>query len=356
MDDTYVDPRINVSYDVKGDGALLLNANWGQYHAMLNQAWISGGDVARPSLHDLWNGYEGREVFLFCDPHDVAGLDGLRAVGYISYDCRHPSRRDTIRNGTVGDQTPGYNLSWELAQPGLMWDAVAAGIFDYDIQTYYKQEAILGLEWQLRPNWALDVKYIDWQMQDMMFSNFQLDQRGRPIGITENYHDLEKIVLAFDDLRAQRWADAGFDEADRPSAVNREALANADPAKNSYRGLQIQLNRRFADGWALYNNLAWSETDTTGGGGLVEQHGQRVSGTGPREPHRGPCRAVPDRSDRSGPTDRADPYLPGRLLRPPDRIHRTAGEHDQPAWRKPRQRPNLDLQLVRLQDLAPRQP
>ena len=100
----------------------------------------------------------------------------------------------------------------------------------------------------------------------MMFSNFQLDYRGRAIGITENYHDLEKIVLAFDDARAQRWAEAGFDEADRVSAVNREALANADPAKNAYRGLQVQLNRRFADGWALYNNVAWSETDTTGGG------------------------------------------------------------------------------------------
>ena len=266
VDDTYVDPRINISYDVKGDGALLFNATWGQYHAMLNQAWISGGDVARPSLHDLWNGYEGREVFLFCDPQDIAGLDYLRSVGYVDYDCRHPSRRDTLRNGTVGAAIPGYNLSWELAQPGLMWDAVAAGLYDFDIQTYYKQEAILGLEWQLRPDWALDVKYIDWQMQDMMFSNYQLDHRGRAIGITDNYHDLVKIVLAFDDARAQRWAEAGFDEADRPSAVNRDALADADPAKNSYRGLQVQLNRRFADGWALYNNVAWSETDTTGGG------------------------------------------------------------------------------------------
>ena len=266
VDDTYVDPRINITYDVKGDGAFLVNATWGLYHAMLNQAWISGGDVARPSMHDLWNGYEGREVFLFCDPGDIAGMDYLRSVGFVSYDCRHPSRRDTIRNGTVGAAIPGYNLPWELAQPGLMWDAVQAGLYDFDIQTYYKQEAILGLEWQFRPDWALDVKYIDWKLQDMMFSNYQIDHRGRAIGVTENYHDLEKIVLAFDDARAQRWAEAGFDEADRPSAVNREALTNADPALNSYRGLQVQLNRRFADGWALYNNVAWSETDTTGGG------------------------------------------------------------------------------------------
>ncbi len=268
VDDTYIDPRINISYDVKGDGALLLNATYGHYHAMLNQAWISGGDVARPSMHDLWNGYEGREVFLFCDPGDVASANLLGALGFINWSCNLPQRRDTLRDGTVGQPLPGYNVSWQLAQPGLMWDAVQAGIIDYDIQTYYKEEMIVGLEWQFSPNWALDVKYIDWQLQDSMFSNFQLDHLGRNIGITGNYHNLAEIVTAFDDAREAAWVAAGNEPGTRnPSSVlNREALAQADPAKNGYRGLQIQLNRRFNDGWAIYNNLAWSETDTTGAG------------------------------------------------------------------------------------------
>ena len=34
-----------------------------------------------------------------------------------------------------------------------MWDAVQEGYYDFDIQTYYKQEAIIGLEWQFRPDW-----------------------------------------------------------------------------------------------------------------------------------------------------------------------------------------------------------
>ena len=266
VDDTYVDPRINITYDIKGDGALLLNASWGQYHAMLNQAWISGGDSAVPSMHDLWNGYEGHEVFLFCDPVDIATFDFLTAVGLTNYGCRVPQRRDSLHAGTVGAPLPGYNLSWELTTPGLMWDAVQAGVYDFDLQTYYKDEAILGLEWQFRPNWALDVKYIDWQLQDMLFSNNQLDHKGRNIGVTENYHDLPKILTAFDDARAETWAAQGYDPAERPAQLNREALEMADPAKNSYQGVQIQLNRRFADGWALYNNVAWSETDTTGGG------------------------------------------------------------------------------------------
>ena len=266
IDDTYVDPRINITYDIKGDGALLLNASWGQYHAMLNQAWISGGDSNVPSMHDLWNGYEGHEVFLFCDPADIGTFDYLMAVGLTNYGCRVPQRRDSLHNGTVGAPLPGYNLSWELTTPGLMWDAVQAGVFDYDVQTYYKQEGILGLEWQFRPNWALDVKYIEWQLQDMMFSNNQLDHKGRNIGVTGNYHDLYDILVAFDDARAATWAAQGYDPAARPATLNREALEMADPAKNSFQGVQVQLNRRFADGWALYNNLAWASTDTTGAG------------------------------------------------------------------------------------------
>ena len=118
VDDTYVDPRINITYDVKGDGALLLNTTYGQYHAMLNQAWISGGDVARPSMHDLWNGYEGREVFLFCDPGDVASADLLGALGFINWSCRTPQRRDSLRDGTVGAALPGYNVSWGTGATG----------------------------------------------------------------------------------------------------------------------------------------------------------------------------------------------------------------------------------------------
>ena len=256
VDSTYVDPRINITYDVKGDGRFLLTANWGQYHAMLNQAWISGGGGTAGGLHDQWNGYEGQEVWLFCDPVEAAVF------------CPVPDREDTRRAGTVGLPIPGYNFAWSTIVPGLMWDAVrpcqdgeASGvdceIWDHDIQPYYKDEIILGLEWQFAANWALDVKYIDWQMQDMMFSNTQLDHKGRNIFMTGNYHNLAEIVTNAADAREARGIERG---------LNDEALALADPARNSYRGLQIQLNRRFADGWALYNNVSWSETDTTGAG------------------------------------------------------------------------------------------
>ncbi len=256
VDATYVDPRVNITYDVKGDGRLLLTANWGQYHAMLNQAWISGGGDTAGGMHDQWNGYEGYEVWLFCDPIEAAVF------------CPVPDRADTRRNGTVGQALPGYNFAWSTLIPGLMWDAlrpcgdgevsgVDCEIWSHDIDPYYRDDLIIGLEWQFAPNWALDVKYIDWKMQDMMFSNTQLDHEGRNIFITGNYHDLAEIVTNSADAREAKGIERG---------LNDEALALADPATNGYRGLQIQLNRRFTDGWALYNNVSWSETDTTGAG------------------------------------------------------------------------------------------
>ncbi len=256
VDDSYVDPRINVTYDIKGDGRFLLTANYGQYHAMLNQAWIAGGGDVAGGMHDQWNGYEGYEVWLFCDP--------IEAIVF----CPVPDRADTRRDGTAGMRIPGYNFAWSTLVPGLMWDATrpcrdgeASGvdceIWDHDVETYYKEEAILGLEWQFAADWALDIKYIDWNMQDMMFSNTQLDHKGRNIFLTGNYHDLAQIVTNSADAREAK----GIDRQ-----LNDEALARAAAARNSYRGLQIQLNRRFNDGWALYNNVSWSETDTTGGG------------------------------------------------------------------------------------------
>ncbi len=245
VDDTYVDPRINATYDVKGDGKLLFSLSAGHYHAMLNQAWIAGGGGTAGGMHDLWNGYEGYEVWLFCDP--------IEALVF----CPRPTRPDTIADGTAGLPLPGYNFPWSTLLPGRMWDAVDAGVFEHDLDTYYKEEIILGMEWQFARNWALDVKYIDWEIDDLMFSNTQIDQQGRNIFITANYKNLPEITRAMANAREAAGIDRLIDDA---------TIDAIEPARNQYRGLQVQLNRRFQNGWSLYNNISWSETDTTGAG------------------------------------------------------------------------------------------
>ena len=212
---------------------------------MLNQAWIAGGGDTAGGMHDQWNGYEGYEVWLFCDP--------LEALVF----CPVPSRPDTIADGTAGLPIAGYNFPWSTLLPGRMWEAVDSGIYDHNIDTYYKEEFILGMEWQFARNWALDVKYIDWSIEDLMFSNTQLDQQGRNIFITGNYKNLNDITFAMADAR---------EAAGLPRLIDDQAILNRPEAQNSYRGLQVQVNRRFQNGWSLYNNISWSETDTTGAG------------------------------------------------------------------------------------------
>ena len=77
--------------------------------------------------------------------------------------------------------------------------------------------------------------------------------------MTGNYKNLTSIVGALEEARQE----AGF-----PELVTQAHLDafDANPARNSYRGAQIQLNRRMAKNWALFNNISFAETDTTGAG------------------------------------------------------------------------------------------
>jgi len=96
-------------------------------------------------------------------------------------------------------------------------------------------------------------------MKDQMFSNTQIGLTGQNTYYTGNYDDLTKIVGS---LEAARQA-AGLG-----ATVSQQTLDNfdANPARNEYQGVQLQLNRRMAKNYAWYNNLSWSETDTTGAG------------------------------------------------------------------------------------------
>ena len=42
----------------------------------------------------------------------------------------------------------------------MQWDLDDAGVINTDIEAYYKDEAILGYEWQFSQNWALKTDLI----------------------------------------------------------------------------------------------------------------------------------------------------------------------------------------------------
>jgi hypothetical protein len=224
--DTYISPRLALNYDIKGNSKMLVSINVGRYHALLNQEWIA------QHLHDSFNGFNGQMTFLFCDPADagfVAGCGG--AVGYNSF-----------LRGII---------------PGRMWDLVDQGVWDSDITPYFKDEIILGFEWQFRPNWALDVKVIDWELKDMIGATTQLGPDGGQFKFVANYKDWPRLLGLFEDMRQAGGA---------PELISQANLDGFEEGTKEYQAVQVQLNRRYDKGWALYNNITWSETQTTGAG------------------------------------------------------------------------------------------
>ncbi|REJ85860.1 MAG: hypothetical protein DWQ36_15675 [Acidobacteria bacterium] len=213
-------PRIAITYDLKGDGQQLLSLNTGRYYAQLNQQFTN------EHLQDLWGGYEEYEDYLFCDALDVA-----------------------FSNVFLGGGCPavGYNFFFRRITPGKMWDLVDEGVFQSDITPYYKDEIILGYEWQFSRNWALDVKGIYWELGDMIGSTIQAAPDGQQFNFTANYKDYPRILGQF-------------------GIVPQSALDSFQEGSKEYQALQIQVNRRFAGGWAWFNNVTFSEVETTGSG------------------------------------------------------------------------------------------
>ncbi|HVS15391.1 MAG TPA: TonB-dependent receptor [Thermoanaerobaculia bacterium] len=224
FEDQHVSPRFSTSYDLKGDGRQLISFNAGRYFAQLNQQWTN------EHLQDNWGGYEEFDDFLFCDQIDV--LFGL---------C----------------SSVGYNFFLRRIVPGAMWDFVDAGVWNSDIRPYYKDEAILGYEWQFSANWALDVKAIWWELGDMVGATTQLGPDGQQFKFVANYEDFPEILGLIRDARVANGI---------PAAIDQATLDNFEEGRKEYEALQIQLNRRFGNGFAWYNNVTFSELKTTGAG------------------------------------------------------------------------------------------
>ena len=132
---------------------------------------------------------------------------------------------------------PGEQL--RLAERGL--------IPELDLDPYFKDEIIAGFEWQVTRNWAFDAKAIYWELGDMIMNTVQRAPGNDSFQMSVNDFDFKRNLRALGVV---------------PESLIREF---EEPFKE-YTALQLQLNRRFAKGWAVYNNLTAGKLETTGSG------------------------------------------------------------------------------------------
>ena len=241
--DSYISPRASATYDIKGNGKMLASLNVGRYHALLNQEWIA------QHLHDQWNGFNGSARYIFCDAYDV-----LLASGVFGSDFGLGA---SSLNGVGCNAGVGYNLLYAAIAPGRMFEMVDQGIFNSDITPYYKDEIIVGFEWQFTRNWAMDVKYINWEMKNLIGSTTQQGPNGEQFEFTANYSDYGSLLQTLEDVRIANGTGARYTPG---------VLDNFVEGSNEFQALQVQFNRRYDGGWAWYNNISWSETETSGAG------------------------------------------------------------------------------------------
>ena len=222
VDATVIAPRLAGSYDVKGNGRQLLSLNVGRTHAQLNQ------QLTNQWLMEGWTGYYGQDNYLWCDGLDVFLAPLVPALATCA----------------AGE---GYNFFLRSSRPGTMFRMIDQGVFDWELEPYYKDEAILGFEWQFTRNWALDTKAIYWELGNMIGATIQQAPDGSLFELTANYKDYPDILRAV-------------------GVVPEANFAHWEEGLKNYEALQVQVNRRFAKGWALYTNLTWADTETTGSG------------------------------------------------------------------------------------------
>ncbi|HVR29982.1 MAG TPA: carboxypeptidase regulatory-like domain-containing protein [Thermoanaerobaculia bacterium] len=226
VDTTTIEPRFSTSYDIKGDGKMLASLNLGRYYAQLNQQFTNRW------LMEGWTGHNASDWWLYCSALDVfLGSSGIvPALGFC---------------GFFGE---GYTVPFQQDRPGRQFELAAAGVIPpIELDPYYKDEIIIGFEWQFARNWAFDAKAIYWELGDMIMNTIQREPDNTTFLLSSSVDNFRTNLRAL-------------------GAVP-EHLINAfeDPFKE-YTAVQFQLNRQFSKGFAVYNNLTLAKLETTGSG------------------------------------------------------------------------------------------
>jgi hypothetical protein len=213
IDSTDPSPRLTAVYDIKGDGKMLITGAASRLYTVFPL------EIVNTYLLDRWNGFNARNLFLF-----VPGA--------------------------------GYVLPIGTERPGTYWSYVDSGaIPEPDIKPYYRDEAILGFEWQFSSNWAFSAKGIWWELGDLVGSTRQRGPNNQIFTLTDQLTDYA------DTLRALGFVDRVAATPGGSRELGEQILANFEDGYREYQGLQLQMNRRYRNGWSWYNNVTFADSE-----------------------------------------------------------------------------------------------
>jgi hypothetical protein len=212
IDSTDPSPRFTGVYDVKGDGKMLITGTAARLYTVYPLETINA------YLLDGWNGFNAYDIF---------------ALGPNGY---------TVPSGTV--------------RPGRFWDYVDGGLIpEPDIDPYYRDEAVLGFEWQFSSNWAFSAKGIWWEVGDLPGSTRQRGPSGEIFFLTDQLSDYPETLRALGFVNRVAASPGGSVE------LAERILANFEDGYREYQGAQLQLNRRFRNNWSWYNNVTFADSE-----------------------------------------------------------------------------------------------
>ncbi|REJ86226.1 MAG: hypothetical protein DWQ30_00995 [Acidobacteria bacterium] len=249
-------PRFNMVYDVKGDGRQLITFNTGRFFVQTPQY------LANSALQEGWNG-ASNTYDLFMHAYSAAPalsfLPTTAACGFLAG-----------LGLPIGFPQGAYCFRLGSVRPGGLFDLVDSGLFQLDIEPYHRDEVVIGYEWQFSDNWAFDAKGIYWRIDNLIGTTLQRDPNGNLFQLVANYGDYAEILRANNFVGNFLTTNANFTfNGQGPTAAMAESiLDNFQDDNRDYVAAQFQLNRRFKNGWALYNNITFSKVEgiTYGGG------------------------------------------------------------------------------------------
>ena len=216
-------PRVGVIYDVLGNGRSKLYANYGIFYARIPN------DLAARAL---------------------SADDGVQRADYFDAALTQP-----IPNG-VATQTPGGGVITQHLQSA----GVGASLIDPDAKLSYKDEFVLGYEFEVMSNTSLGARYIRRTIGRVLEDVAAAPMVAYDLGLTE-----------------------GVDYILRNPGPDDEVLfpelgARFEVPVHNYDAVELTLDRRFSGKWQGTASYRWSRLNGTFEGFYREDNGQSDPG------------------------------------------------------------------------------